>query len=546
MSQLLPSAGRPPFHARPGLSCRGVSLAAAAALLAGALSFPAAAERVLRIGNGPPSETLDPHRAIGIPDARIIQELFEGLVALDASGEVGPAAAESWATSADGLTWTFTLRADGKWSDGTPVVAEDFAHGLRRALDPATRAADPRDLYAILNAEEVATGKKKPAELGVRAVADRTLEIRLNRPSPDLLIQLADRSCYPVNRASLAKHGDGFARAGNLVGNGPFLLAENVPQSHVKLTRNPQWRAAGSVRLDALVFYQTEDAATALKRFRGGELDISYTSPITQVQWMRENLGPALRIAPTQRTFYLTPNFSKEPWKSNAALRQALSMALDRDILAAKVSRGVDSPAYSMVPPGTGGYQPARPGWAGWTQAQRDAQAKALLAQADFGPGGKSLEVELLYATDEIRKQVSVAVAAMWQKTLGVKVTLVNQEARVVWDRLRDRSFGGLVYDSWVDNLPVRFLDIMLSSEAQNNGGYDNPAYDAALGAAMATADRAQYHEKLRAAERLLLDEAAVIPVLFGGGRVLVADRVKGWQDSPTQMTPLRGLWVGE
>jgi len=508
---------------------------ALAALVPGA----AAKDGILDIGNGPPSETLDPHLAKGVHDARIIHELFEGLVVMDPATNILPGAAERWTTSPDGLTWTFTLRPDNRWSDGTPMVAEDFVAGLRRALDPATRAHDPRDLYAILHAEEVATGKRPPTDLAVAAPDDRTVVVTLWRPSPDILRNLASRTAMPVHRPSLAAHGTAFTRPGNLIGNGPYVLVENVPQSHVTLERNANWRAADTVRVPKVRFWQTEDASAALRRFRAGELDIAYGPPQAQVDWMRANLDGALRISPMQRTFYITLNFTKEPWKSSKALRHALMLAIDREALAEKVTRGVDRPAWTMVPPGTGGYEPTLPEWAGWTQAQRDARARELLAEAGFGRGGKPLSVELLYVTEEMRKQVSVALAAMWQSKLGIKVELMNQEGKVVWDRIRERTFSDLVYDSWTDGLPIRFLDLMLSTEVQNNGGYGNPAVDALLRKAEEERDTGLYHDLLRQAETLILQDAAAIPVLHSGGRVLVARTVQGWQDSPVQMTPL-------
>ncbi|MEJ2175352.1 MAG: peptide ABC transporter substrate-binding protein, partial [bacterium] len=209
----------------------------------GASGTERATEQVLRKGNGAEPETLDPHRAEGVPAANILRDLYEGLTIEAPDGEVVPGAAESWTISADGRVYTFRLREAARWSNGDPVTAEDFVYGLRRSADPATLSEYSAILYPIENAEAVTRGELPPSALRVRAIDAHTLEIRLHSPTPYLLGLLNHASTYPVHRPSLEQHGERFARAGNLVGNGAYRLDEWQVQSHIRLVRNPYYWA---------------------------------------------------------------------------------------------------------------------------------------------------------------------------------------------------------------------------------------------------------------------------------------------------------------
>lgn len=503
-------------------------------------ALPVAAETALRVGNGPDSESLDPHRAVGAGDSRILTALFEGLLTPDAAGRMVPGAAESWTISDDGLTYTFTLRADGRWSDGTPVTASDFVWSWRRAVDPATRPLFADFLYPVLNAEEIAAGRLPPDQLGVAALDGRTFQVRLKAPKPNFTDYLYHRATYPVHRPSLERHGDGFARAGNLVSNGPYMLAEQVPQSHVAVVRNPHFHGAAGVAYDRVLLFATEDAQAELRRFRAGELDITETVPSGQIDWVRGNLPAELRLAPRAGVNFIAPNLRQEPWKSNKALRLALSLAIDREGVARRILRDGE-PAFSFVPPGLPDYQPAIQVEAAWTQDARDALARRLYREAGYGPD-RPLTLNLLYFSGEAQKQMAVAIAARWQSVLGVRTILENQEFKVVMGRVRDASYPDLVLRPWFWVFPEKYLEIMRGRELHNGNGYQSPAFDAAMEAADRAVTRADFAQALRRAEELMLADAALMPVTFATSRHLVSPRVGGWLDNLRDSHPVRHL----
>ena len=500
------------------------------AVLAILLSLPASAETELRLGNGPDSESLDPHRAVSVADNRILTSLYEGLLTLDAAGRLIPGAAESWTTSADGLVYRFRLRADGRWSDGSPVTAEDFVFAWRRAVMPATRSQFADLLYPVRNAMAVASGRLPPTELGVRAVDHRTFEVTLARPKPNFTDYLYHRATYPLHAPSLERHGDGFVRPGNLVGNGPFMLVEAVPHSHVRLIRNPHYHSLDTVGADTVLLMVTEDGPSELNRFRTGELHATASVPPNRIDWARDNLGTAMRVAPLASALFLAPNLRNEPWKSRPELRRALSLALDRGALVEKVLKH-GLPSHAFVPPGLDGYEPPRPAMAGVPQAERDALARRILRDAGYGPGNP-LTVRLLYHTSDTLKQMAVAIAAMWHEKLGVRTELENQEFRVVMNRIRQGNYPDMVLRTWQWVFPEKYLEILRSREERNGNGYANPVFDALMDRAETTVSREDFMARLHEAEAVALADQAVIPIAVNASRHLVSPRLEGWEDN--------------
>ncbi|MDE1149505.1 MAG: peptide ABC transporter substrate-binding protein [Azospirillaceae bacterium] len=516
-------------------------------VLALATALPAQAETVLRRGMGTEPETLDTQCSSGEPESYIELDLLEGLLTYDAEGRPVPGAAERWTISPDGLTYTFILRADGKWSDGSPVTADDFVFSWRRLADPKTASRYAYFLNPVKNARAVAEGRLAPDALGVAARDARTLVVTLAAPAAPFLASLAHHSLYPVNPKAVQAFGDGYTQPGRYLSNGPYVLAEAVPQDHVTLVRNPYFRAATAVAVDKVIYYPTENRDTELRRFRAGELDVTYDIPEAQIAWLRQNMAAELRIAPFLSTFYFAFNLTHEPWKSEPKLRRALTLALDRDIITGKITKSGQLPAYTLVPPGTQGYDAtaAQPEWASWPQSRRNEEARRLLKEAGYGPGAKPLELEIYYSTSENYRKLALAAMAMWKMILGIKAVPVNQEWRVFLDTRNRKLYRDLARVGWIGdfNDAASFLDIYRSDAgSQNHAGYADAEFDRLTAAATVERDAGRRRDLLTRAERRLVEDCILIPVYTYASHVLVSTRVQGWRDNVLNMHPSRYL----
>ena len=528
------------FAARPALlaalllllgGCGGEpeTVAPAAVQVGGASGKELAALQILRKGNGAEPESLDPHRAESVAASNILRDLFEGLTAEAPDGRIVPGAAERWEASADGLTYTFHLRAGGRWSNGEPVTAGDFEFGLKRSCDPATLNEYASILYPIANAEAVITGKLPPQALGVRALDDATLEIRLQGPTPYLLGLLAHATAYPVHRASVEKFGNRYARPGNLVSNGAYRLEEWVVQSHIRLLRNPHYWDDARTTINEVFYYPIENDDSEINRYRAGELDFTEGLPFRQVRWLRENLPREVRISPYLGTYYFGFNNTRAPFKDNLPLRMALSLAVDREILTQRVMGSGEIAAYGFVPP-VQDYTGQRAPWAGWTQEQRNEEARRLYREAGYSEDDP-LVVEVLYNTDQNHKRIAGALAAMWKQTLGVRARLLNQEWKVFLENRKRKLVTQVFRSGWIGdyNDAYTFAQLMHSANGQNDPGYRSAAYDDLLDQAALEPDAQRRRELMQAAERQLLADMPLIPLYFYVSKRLVKPWVGGY-----------------
>jgi oligopeptide transport system substrate-binding protein len=465
-----------------------------------------------------------------VPESNIGRDLFEGLIAEAPNGDLIPGVAESWEMSEDGKTYTFRLREDARWSNGDAVTADDFVFGMRRSVDPATLSVYSFILAPIENAEAISAGELEPEELGITASDERTLEIRLGNPTPYFLGLLTHSASYPVHRASVEEHGDDFTRPGNLVSNGAYQLADWVVQSHVKLVPNPHYWKADAVTLQEVYWHVTEDINAELKRFRAGELDMTYTIPKSQLSWIRDNMPDRLLISPYLGSYYYGLNLTKPPFKDNAALRRALSLAINRDIITGQITAAGEIPAYGWIPPQTANYKGAQMAEAAWSQEEREAESKRLYAQAGYS-AENPLRVELLYNTQDDHRRIAVAVAAMWRQVLGVETSIVNQEWKVYLDT-RNQFNTQAFRAGWIGdyNDPYTFAEIAHSASELNNFGYADPEYDRLLALASAETDLAKRAEYLQQAERLLLEDMPLIPIYFYVSTRMVQPWLDGYE----------------
>ncbi|HYC03674.1 MAG TPA: peptide ABC transporter substrate-binding protein [Azospirillaceae bacterium] len=522
-----------------------------AALLAGtglSLAGPAAAQTVLNRGNGPEPNTLDPHLATLKPESNILNDLFESMISLTPDGEVKPGLAESWSYSPDGLTLTFKLRPGMVWSDGTPITADDVVFSWRRLLDPATMSSYAYMAWPIKNGEAINKGQEKDlTKLGVQAVDPLTVRVTMERPTGYFLASLQHRSMTIISKANVEKHGRAFVEPGKMVSSNAYVLAEYRPQAFVRVVKNPRFREAANVKIDTVVFHHSDSRDTELRRFRAGELDVVDTAPVSQLGWLRQNMKDELLVYPVFSTTYLSVNMTKEPWKSNPKLREALALGIDRDILVEKVMQGGERPAWGFVPGGLKGFTPYKPEFASMTQVQRTERARQLLKEAGYGPGGKPLPLEVLLSTNENSKRIMVAVAGMWKQNLGLDTVQNNQEFKVMIDTASERAYPGLVLLQWIGDYPdpTTFLKLLRSDVGkQNRSGYVNPAFDAALEKANAELDPVRHYALMGEAEKVAMADWPVIPLFNNTYKQLVSTKVKGWTPSLLGDNPSRYLAI--
>jgi oligopeptide transport system substrate-binding protein len=526
---------------------RAAGVLAAALILAGSIGkiTPAAAEKVLRIANMAEPGTLDPHKSSTVDESNIQRNLFEGLMVLDPSGKAALGVAKSFSISEDGLTYTFRLRDNAKWSNGEPVTAGDFVYSLRRIEDPKTRSQYAEVLYPIKNAEEVNTGKAALTALGVAAPDARTLEITLKAPTPYFLQLLTHHTSLPVNEKAVTRFGEEWLKPGNMVSNGAYMLDDVKPNSHVRIVKNPNYWDAAKVTIDAAVFDPSEDRAAVLKRYRAGEFDVLTDLPDDQLGWLRQNMPKELHIAPYAGVYFYAFNTTKPPF-NDKRVRLALSMAISREIIVEKITAAGQLPAYGFVPDGTANYTPRRVPWRTMSQAEREAAAQKLMREAGYGPD-KPLRFELAYNTSENHKRIAVALAAMWKK-INVSVDLVNTEFKVHLSNMRVGNFQ-MGREGWIvdynDAQGYLFL-LQTSTKQQNFARFSNPEYDRLMDEASLTADAGKRAALLEQAEGILLEEMPVMPIYFYVSKNLVSTKVKGWQDNLQDYEYVRNLSLSD
>jgi oligopeptide transport system substrate-binding protein len=500
--------------------------------------------QVLRRGNGAEPVTLDPHRAVSVQSMHILRDLFEGLVGTAPDGSPVPGVAERWETSADSLSWTFELRADARWSNGEAVTAENFVSGLRRAVNPATESESAALLEPILNARAVMTGRLPPEELGVEARDARTLVIRLAAPTPWLLDLLTHPVSSPLWQPGLEEHGEDFANAGRLVSNGPFHLAEWVPEIHVKLGRNHNYWDRPNVKIDQVVYYPTNDQTVELARYRKGELDWTADVPHHQFGWVQRHLRDELTITPRMAVTWLGLNVTRPPFENKPALRRALAMAIDRELIVRSVTGAGELPAYSWVPP-IESYPQQAPEWSRLNRRRQLEEARKLYAAAGYN-AREPLELELLYPAGLNNRRLAIAVAAMWREGLGVRVSLREEEFGRFLESRGDLGTTMAFRSGWGADYrdAFSFAGLFDSETGASDTGWRNANYDELLQASMLTHSTRRRLALLAEAEALLLEEQPIIPLYFPVTRRLVKPRVKGWVPNPMDVHPSRHFYI--
>ncbi|PHM36990.1 ABC transporter substrate-binding protein [Xenorhabdus innexi] len=501
----------------------------------------AAKQEIVRQSLSEPA-SLDVHKVSSDTEFDIIHDFFDGLVYTDRQGNIEPRLAERWETN-DNQTWVFHLRKGIKWSDGSPITAHDFVFSWRRLVAPDT--VSPYGSYleniSIINANDVLTGKKKGEELGVKALDDMTLEVRLDKPMGDFLQALTHTVMVPLNKNVIAKYGEKWTRPGNFVGNGPFKLSEWKVNEKIIGVRNIHYWDDKNTVIDKVHYPVIASEKAALSRYLAGEVDFTKTIPLESFESVKEKMGEQVYISPKVGTYFYEFNNKKPPF-DNIKVRQALSLAVDRDVIAHKVLRQGQKPAYTIVPPNAGGFKFSEPDYASWTQEQRIEKAKALLSEAGFNKNNP-LKFNLLYNTHESHQKIAIAVSSMWKKNLGVEATLQNQEWKVMLDNMHQGKFE-VIRRAWIAdyNSPMSFLNMFMSGQVKNTALYENRDYDEAIKKASETNDVLYQQKGLD----IITKDSPIIPIYYYVNSKMVKPHVGGFYVTPMGYVSTKDLYIIE
>ena len=471
--------------------------------------------------------TLDPQLNEDTSGFHIIRDLFEGLLSQDGDGNLVPGVATHYAASAGNKTYTFTLREDARWSNGDPVTAHDFVYAWRRAVDPAT--ASPYGWYLelteIVNAKAILAGERDPAELGVGALDDHTLEVKLNTPLPYFPAMTTYATLFPAHRATIEAHGSDWTAPGNMVSNGAFVLGEVVLNEYHTRVKNPMYWNADAVVIEKVTGLVINDSNQALTRYRAGELDHLEPLPPGQYPALAAELPDQATSVPRLCSYYYAINHTDSgvPALHDGRVRKALSMAIDRDVIVGQLLKGGQWPAYNFTHRKTAGFELPDIAYGKLSQAERDAEAKRLLSEA----GVEHLTLKLIYNTSESHKQIATVIGQMWKQKLGVETELANFEWKTYLTIRSNQEFD-LARSGWCGdyNEASTFLDLLTTTHGANDGKYSNERVDELMRASK-TAESP--HDIYTEVEQILADDMAIIPIYHYANTFLLSADIKGW-----------------
>jgi oligopeptide transport system substrate-binding protein len=481
---------------------------------------------------GSEPNTIDPALNSAVDGAIYLSHAFEGLYKYVDNGQGRAQAAPGQAAGApqktvndDGtVVYVYTLRDNLKWSDGKALTAADFVYSWQRLVDPSTAADYSYMIDMVQNANEIMAGEKDKSELGIRALDDKTLEISLTYDCPFFDEIACFPATFPVRQDIIESAGDQWTFShSTYISNGPYRLKEWVHNSYLLFEKNPNYYAPVADGPENLRFALMDDDNAMLAGFRSGELDFIENIPVDEIP--RLLASGELKIADYLGTYYVSLNTQRPPF-TDARIRKAFTLAIDRTHIINQITRTGEKPASGFVPSGTGDAAPGsdfrQTGGDYYSISPSDyeknvAEAQRLLAEAGY-PGGAGFPVvEYIYNTNDRHQAIAEALQDMWRTTLGVTVTLSNQDWAVFLDTRKVGNYS-LARDGWIGdyNDPINFLDMFLTGGGNNNSQYVNPEYDRLIAAAKGTAVQADRMRYLHQAEDLLVGaDYAVGPIYF-------------------------------
>ena len=491
----------------------------------------------LNINIGPEPATIDPAKNSAVDGATLINHAFEGLMKLDSEGQIVEGQASKYEVNEDETVYTFTLRDDAKWSDGKAVTAEDFVYSWQRLVDPKTGADYSYMIDMVQNANEIMAGEEKDlTKLGIKALDEKTVEVTLATPTPYFLEVCAFPATYPVRKDIVEANADTWATdPATYVGNGPYVLKSWEHQANMSYVKNENYYDFKNLGPDTINFVLMEDKNTILSAFKNGEILFGDDLPSEEIEAMKDK---GLYIESQLGTYFLSINVQKEVL-NNEKVREALSLAIDRDYIVEKVAKGGQIPADTFIATGLTDAD-------GKTQFHDNAtkwydvadyegnvkKAKELLKEAGYENGKGIPSIELM--CNPGHEPIMEAIQNMWKENLGISSTISSQDWNVFLETRKQGEFQ-VARDGWLGdyNDPISFIDMWVTGGGNNNAQWSNKEYDKLVKEIKSTTDKEKRYELMHQAEDILAKDMPIIPIYYYTDLYLKSDKLEGMYTSP-------------
>jgi len=490
----------------------------------------------LNVNVGPEPATIDPAKNSAVDGATLINHAFEGLMKLDKDNKIVEGQAAKYEVNKDETVYTFTLREGIKWSDGEQVKAEDFVYAWQRLVDPKTGADYNYMIDMVKNANEIMAGKKKPKELGIKALDEKTVEVTLTTPTPYFLEVCAFPATFPVRKDIVEANADTWSTdPKTYIGNGPYVLKSWEHQSKMTYVKNENYYDLKKLGPDTINFVLMEDKNTMLSAYKNNEILFADDLPSEEIDAMKDK---GLVIEKQLGTYFLSINVKKEGL-DNVKVREALSLALDRDYIVEKVAKGGQIPADSFVTTGltdadgkTEFHENAKKWYDAKDYKGNVEKAKKLLKEAGYENGKGLPSIELM--CNPGHEPIMEAVQNMWKENLGLNVTISSQDWNVFLETRKEGDFQ-VARDGWLGdyNDPISFIDMWITGGGNNNAQWSNKEYDKIVSEIKSTTDAKERYAKMHEAEDILAKDMPIIPIYYYTDLYLISDKLEGMYTSP-------------
>lgn len=495
---------------------------------------------VLRIASGEDPSGLDPTRYSDLNSWKVARLLFEGLLSFTSEGRAVPGVAYRWNSNSDATEFTFYLRSDALWSDGTRVTSADFVFAWRRVLDREMGATTAGKFSVVKGAQKIIEGEELPETLGIIAPTDSILIVKLEHPDPDFPVRTAQPAFFPLPRDHVSGDYLNWPRGENVVGNGPFVLEEWRLNDRLIVIRNDRYWNRKEIYLEMVILFPIPDNSTALNLYRTGEIDwlSAGTVPVDQARGFLEAGYLDIHTSTILATYYLEFNTARVPL-DDPRVRRALDLTVPREEIVRAFFEPGCKPVRAMV-------NTELPDWIPPRKVERNSEtARRLLAEAGYPDGVGFPHLTYIYNIGAQHGDVAEFLQGTWQKELGIHIDPTPMDFATLEERGREGNFH-IMKSIWLADLPapIEFLEVFESGNPNNATRWNDRDFDMRLERARHTLDLRERNKLLGEAENLLLEDVPVIPILQYSNVQLIKPYVEGLKLNPLDVTGWTGVRI--